>query len=178
MITDAFSHDNNTLKWINYKKNVTNIFANEWEIHWWYISLLKNGGRPLARSSKLTYSSVDSYLIHFKIFVCQLKTTFKADLMWLYVLVTSRMRFRVSPLYSCLNMSRKGLLAWSRPKIWSLSDCNWTRTHNHLIRKRTLNHLAKLASLAKWLTVCLRTKCLWVWVQLQLDLMSANDLIK
>ena len=23
-------------------------------------------------------------------------------------------------------------------------DCNWTRTHNHLVRKRTLNHLAKL----------------------------------
>ena len=26
-----------------------------------------------------------------------------------------------------------------------LSDCNGTRTHNHLIRKRKLNHLAKLA---------------------------------
>ena len=26
-----------------------------------------------------------------------------------------------------------------------LSDCNGTRTHNHLVRKRTLNHLAKLA---------------------------------
>ena len=26
-----------------------------------------------------------------------------------------------------------------------LSDYNATRTHNHLIRKRTLNHLAKLA---------------------------------
>ena len=24
---------------------------------------------------------------------------------------------------------------------------NWTRTHNHLVRKRTLNHLAKLAYL-------------------------------
>ena len=23
-----------------------------------------------------------------------------------------------------------------------LSDCNWTRTHNHLVHKRTLNHLA------------------------------------
>ena len=23
-------------------------------------------------------------------------------------------------------------------------DCNWTRTQNHLVRKRTLNHLAKL----------------------------------
>ena len=33
------------------------------------------------------------------------------------------------------------------------SDCNGTRTHNHLVHKRTLNHLAKLASLAKWLSV-------------------------
>ena len=23
-------------------------------------------------------------------------------------------------------------------------DCNWTRTQNHLVLKRTLNHLAKL----------------------------------
>ena len=26
-----------------------------------------------------------------------------------------------------------------------LGDCNWTRTHNHLVHKRTLNHLAKQA---------------------------------
>ena len=26
-----------------------------------------------------------------------------------------------------------------------LSDCNGTRTHNHLVRIRTLNHLASLA---------------------------------
>ena len=88
------------------------------------------------------------------------------------------------------------------------SDCNWTRTHNHLGLKRTCNHLAKLA---KWsscvvstylygtldcmflscthafqsestlyscpnvneLSGCglsterLRTKRIWVWVQLQ-----------
>ena len=25
------------------------------------------------------------------------------------------------------------------------SDCNWTRTHNHLVHKQTLNYLAKLA---------------------------------
>ena len=31
--------------------------------------------------------------------------------------------------------------------IESLSDCNGTGTHNHLVRKWTLNHLAKLA---KW----------------------------
>ena len=50
-----------------------------------------------------------------------------------------------------------------------LSDCNWNRTHNHLICKQTLKHLAKLAKLAnltKWLSVRQRTKWLWVRVQL------------
>ena len=32
-----------------------------------------------------------------------------------------------------------------RHDIWSLSDCNGTLTHNHLVRKQTLDHLAKLA---------------------------------
>ena len=26
-----------------------------------------------------------------------------------------------------------------------LSDCDWARTHNHLVHKRRLNHLTKLA---------------------------------
>ena len=63
-----------------------------------------------------------------------------------------------SILYSCLNV--KELLARSRRKIWRWSDCNWTRTQNHLVRKQTLNHLAKLS-------VLLRTKWLWVRAQLQ-----------
>ena len=49
-----------------------------------------------------------------------------------------------STLYSCMNL--KEFLARNRLEIRSLSDCNWTRTHNHLVHKRTLNHLAKLAS--------------------------------
>ena len=44
------------------------------------------------------------------------------------------------------------------------SDSNGIQTHNHLVRKRTLNGLAKLpnlaASLAKWLSVRLRPKSL------------------
>ena len=71
-----------------------------------------------------------------------------------------------STLYKCLNV--KELLAWNRRKIWSLSDCNRTRPHNHLVCKETLNHLAKLASLAKSLSVCLQTKWLWGRVPLQL----------
>ena len=39
-------------------------------------------------------------------------------------------------------------------KIWRWSDCNWTRTQNHLVLKRTLNHLAKLT---KWSSCALST---------------------
>ena len=39
-------------------------------------------------------------------------------------------------------------------KIWSLSDSNGIRTHKHLVRKRTFNHLAKLA---KWLSCVVST---------------------
>ena len=52
-------------------------------------------------------------------------------------------------------------------QIQPLSDCNGTRTHNHVVRKRTLNHLAKLAILPKWLNVRLRSKWSWIRVPLQ-----------
>ena len=69
-----------------------------------------------------------------------------------------------STLYSCLNV--KELLAQNRCDIWSLSDSNGIQTHNHLVPKQTLNHLAKLASLAKCLSVGLWIK--WLWVQILL----------
>ena len=71
-----------------------------------------------------------------------------------------------STLYSCLNV--KELLAQNRCDIWSLSDSNGIRTHNHLVRKRTLNHLLKQANLAKWLNILWRTKWLWLWIPLML----------
>ena len=57
-----------------------------------------------------------------------------------------------STLYSCLNV--KELPARSKQHIWSLTDSNRIRTHNHLVRKRTLIHLAKLA---KWFSCVVRT---------------------
>ena len=42
-------------------------------------------------------------------------------------------------------MNVKELIAQNKRKIWSLSDYNWTRTYNHLVRKGKPNHLAKLA---------------------------------
>ena len=56
------------------------------------------------------------------------------------------------PVVQCSTFCSSRLPLTSGWKIWcrsSLSDCNWTRTHNHLVLKRTLNHLAKLA---KWLS--------------------------
>ena len=80
-------------------------------------------------------------------------------LSWSYTLQSKR------TLYSCLNF--KELLAPNSPGIWSLNDCNGIQTHNHLLRKQLLNHLTKLASLAKCLSVGLRTKFMWVRVPLQ-----------
>ena len=66
-----------------------------------------------------------------------------ARCIWQYLIIMSRTSFRVNP-HSIAFLNVKGLLAWSRRHILSLSDNNVIRTYNHLVRKRTLNHLAKL----------------------------------
>ena len=50
-----------------------------------------------------------------------------------------------STLYRCLKM--KKLYSRNRRQIWSLSDCKWTQTHNHLVHKRILSRLATLVKL-------------------------------
>ena len=72
---------------------------------------------------------------------------------WLNVLVMSRTCFRVNPHFIVAWMSRNSLLE-TGAKSASLSDCNRARTHNHLVRKRTLNHLIKLV---KWLSFVVST---------------------
>ena len=64
-------------------------------------------------------------------------------------------------------LSVKELLAQNRQKIWGLCAWNWTRIHNNLVCKQTLNHLTKLTSLAKLHSVRLQTERLWVRVKLQ-----------
>ena len=59
-----------------------------------------------------------------------------------------------SAIYSCLNVNK--LLAWNGRDIWSISDFNRIRIHNHLVRKQTFN--------LKSVSVRLRTKWLWVRV--------------
>ena len=45
----------------------------------------------------------------------------------------------------CSFLNVKERLARTRRDIWELSDCNRSWTHNHLVRKWTLDHLPKLA---------------------------------
>ena len=56
--------------------------------------------------------------------------------LWLYVIIMSRTCFRV-------NLKEyKDLYTRNRGVIWSLNERNRIQTHNHLVRKGTLNHLA------------------------------------
>ena len=83
----------------------------------------------------------------------------------LSLIIISRPHLRESTLYSCLNFME--LLARNRCHIWSLSHSNGIQTHNHLVRKGTLNHSAKkMASLAKWLS--LRLRIMWYWIRIPL----------
>ena len=66
---------------------------------------------------------------------------------WLHAFTMSRKNFTVNP-HSIVCLNVKELLVRSRHHIWNLGKNNETSTQTHLICKRTLNHLAKLA---KWL---------------------------
>ena len=65
---------------------------------------------------------------------------------------------------SCLNV--KELLARNRRDIWSLSDCNRIRPHHHLVRKRALNYIVKLAFFEITELCCeyLSVWCIWLCV--------------
>ena len=69
----------------------------------------------------------------------------KLDLDVCYYHVTYAFQSK-STLYSCINV--KELLARNRCDIWSLSDSNRIRRHNHLVRNLKLNHLSKLVKLS------------------------------
>ena len=61
---------------------------------------------------------------------------------------------RESTLYSCLDVKELWLNGWVF--VYKLSGCRFKSccSNNHLVRKRTLNHLAKLA---KWLSCAVST---------------------
>ena len=72
---------------------------------------------------------------------------------WFTTVCSYRVMYLFQSEYT-LKTQSKELLARNRCEFWNLSDCNRARTHNHLVCKRTLNHLAKLA---KWLSCVVST---------------------
>ena len=78
-------------------------------------------------------------------------SSFSMKEMKLYVIIMLRTSFRVNPHY-VVWLNVKELPASSRHHIWSLSDSNGIRTHNHLVCKWKLNHL--------WFR--------WLWVRILL----------
>ena len=101
-------------------------------------------------------------------FYCEYCEVFKSTFFHRTPLVVASGKFLVTTfdwLEQFQDWSLLGYLPYVLCKeILPLSDSNWTRTHNHLVRKRTINYLARLA---KWLSVRLRIKWLWVRDQLQ-----------
>ena len=75
---------------------------------------------------------------------------------WLYVLTISSTCFTVNRNSNiCLNI--KELIARNRCNICSLSDCNRTRTNNHLFRKRNtqpFGHCDQIDWRELWLLIC------------------------
>ena len=60
-----------------------------------------------------------------------------------------------------LETTRLFLYSFERNNIY---DCNWIWTHNHLVHKQTLNHLAKLATMIELCCEYLFVRCIWMYV--------------
>ena len=71
---------------------------------------------------------------------------------WQYLIIMSRRTFKENP-HSIVWVNVREFLARRRDHVWISKESNEFLTHNHFVRKGTINHLAKLA---KWLT--------YVWV--------------
>ena len=72
---------------------------------------------------------------------CFCKSTVELTVCYYHVLIYHVTLAFQSESTLCSYLNVKELLAWNRRDIWSLSDSSRIRTHNHLLCKRTLNHL-------------------------------------
>ena len=64
------------------------------------------------------------------------------------------------------------LICSKLPNIRSKRESNGIQTHNHLVRKRTINYKV---SLAKWLSGHLRTKWLWIRITENSDIAPVSS---
>ena len=74
---------------------------------------------------------------------------FSLQCIWLYDLVMSHSRSEWIRTPYLANV--KNLLTQNNRHIQNLMDCNKIGTHDHLVRKGTLNHLAQLTKWLSWI---------------------------
>ena len=86
---------------------------------------------------------------------------------WLYIFIMSHTSFRVNP-YSIFCLNVKELLARIMDHIWSLSDSNEIRTHNHLVRCCHLN--LNLESLNHWISLLSLKLQIWCLLRVRSSL--------
>ena len=94
------------------------------------------------------------FVCNFHFITCECEVLATLYHIWYWTFKQEKWDFRVNPHnIGCLNVKELPVRSWHH--IWSLSDSNVIQNHNHLVRKQTLNHLAKLA---KWLS-CVVSIC-------------------
>ena len=91
--------------------------------------------------SDISYMKVMDETLIFRCFNC--KRNYKKEInKELIERFASTYKFCNNDLNKFVMLLRKGVYPY---EYMDVSDCNWIQTHNHLVHKRTLNHLAKLA---------------------------------
>ena len=75
----------------------------------------------------------------------------------------SHTSFRVNP-HSIVCWNFKKLLAWSRRRIWSLSNSNGIWTHNHLVRKLNTQPFSQTGQMIELCYEYLSIWCIWLYV--------------
>ena len=81
----------------------------------------------------------------------------------LYVIIMSCTSFKVNQ-YSIVCLHFKEILAPSRHHILSLNERNEIRTHNHLVRKRKLNHVSQTGQMIELCSEYLFVRWIWLYV--------------
>ena len=138
------------------------------DIHiFWYwnhvfISFILQGSNKSFSNNKFSFVlpyKLNAFLLHFFLVLislicwkirCFYLPTFCLTVCYYYVTY----EFQSESTHSMVCLNVKQLLARSTRHILRLSDRSVIRTNNHLVHKRTLNHLAKLA---KWMNCVVST---------------------
>ena len=115
----------------------------------------------VAHLDKCLFYFLSYQIMHFTCIFCTLVSTDEvhvgSQLQGVYFFCTSIFCTPLHSVFSHMAPFLQKMLPDAKRKQISKSDCNWTRTQNHLVLKRTLNHLAKLVWISVWIHSEMRT---------------------